>query len=114
MTMTLLPPNADQIRQTYQAGLNAWGTCAPHKERQLRRRLAAYVEVLQPQVERLAEEAQGETRSTAALVAQRAKTLLETGPLGGPCAEADFMHDLAVVSRALLTLLDQPDTAAAQ
>ncbi|MFM9582133.1 DUF6415 family natural product biosynthesis protein [Streptomyces caniscabiei] len=104
------PVDAHTIRETYTVGLDVWGTCPPElvKLKTLLGRLRGHVQLLVPEVTAIAACMRGEMRHTAVYVIVRAHHLLEEGAGKSQVAKACQAQDLAVISRALLTLFENP------
>ncbi|MBT2418048.1 hypothetical protein J7F01_08680 [Streptomyces sp. ISL-22] len=102
---TLLPLDADTIRTAYDAVL--WAPCLPTGEELdiLKEQLQGHVQLLVPDVQDLAARMRGEMRRLAIHVVVRASQLLEEDADGAPACDA---YDLATMTRALLTLHQQP------
>ncbi|MEU0073515.1 DUF6415 family natural product biosynthesis protein [Streptomyces sp. NPDC006332] len=104
------PVDAQTIRETYTVGLEVWGTCPPElvKMKILLGRLRGHVQLLVPEVTAIAARMRGEIRRTAIYVIVRAHHLLEESAGKSPATQACHAQDLAVISRALLTLFENP------
>lgn len=104
------PVDAQTIRETYTVGLEVWGTCPPElvKMKTLLGRLRGHVQLLVPEVTAVAARMRGEMRRTAIYVIVRAHHLLDEGAGKSPAPQACHAQDLAVISRALLALFENP------
>ncbi|MET9812323.1 DUF6415 family natural product biosynthesis protein [Streptomyces sp. NPDC006355] len=104
------PVDAQTIRETCTVGLEVWVICPPElvKMKTLLGRLRGHVQLLVPEVTAVVARMRGEMRRTAVYVIVRAHHLLEEGVGTSPAAQACHAQDLAVISRALLTLFENP------
>jgi hypothetical protein len=104
--MRSTPINVAMIRQTYMIGLDVTDARppGPEEEELLRCRLVRYVQFLIEEVKRRAARVTGELRSLAVHVSRLAQRVLTEG--AGPTlnAQANFVQDLAGITRALLAL----------